>query len=125
MRRLAIGAALTVGAFGVLAQSSDPAPTSLGGHYWGRLSAAEKESYLTGFLAGAAAEQARAGDSTRVTGAAIDALRTRAALRFRFSPNVYAAQIDDYYYSRQDRLDVPIVEAMIVLNGAMLEQQRR
>jgi hypothetical protein len=128
---LAAGA-LGLGAMGVLGQPLVPAPTHLDGAYWKRLSASEKQAYLTGFLAGAAAEQARAAaqalhretDSMAISSAAVDSLRARAALRYRFAPQVYAAQIDDFYWW-QDRVSVPIVDAMIAINGALGDQQRR
>jgi hypothetical protein len=128
---LAAGA-LGLGAMGVLGQPAVPAPTHLGGAYWKQLSAGEKQAYLAGFLAGAAAEQARAAaraihretDSTAISSAGMDALRAHDALRYRFAPHVYAAQIDDFYWW-QDRVSVPIVDAMIAINGAMDDQQRR
>jgi len=107
-----------LGAMGVLGQPAVPAPTHLDGAYWKQLSASEKQSYLAGFLAGAAAEQARAAAT------AIDTLRARRALRYPFAPHVYAAQIDDFYWW-QDRVSVPIVDAMIAINGALGDQQRR
>ena len=103
---------------GVLGQPAAPAPTHLDGAYWKQLSAGEKQAYLAGFLAGAAAEQARAAARP------IDTLRAQDALRYRFAPNVYAAQIDDFYWW-QDRVRVPLVDAMIAINGAMDDQQRR
>ena len=114
---LAAGA-LGLGAMGVLGQPAVPAPTHLGGAYWKQLSASEKQVYLSGFLAGAAAEQARAAAT------AIDTLRAHSALRYPFAPHVYAAQIDDFYWW-QDRVSVPIVDAMIAINGALGDQQRR
>jgi hypothetical protein len=128
---LAAGA-LGLGAMGVLGQPLAPAPTRLDGAYWKQLSAGEKQAYLTGFLAGAAAEQARAAaqalhretDSMAISSAAVDSLRAHAALRYRFAPHVYAAQVDDFYWW-QDRASVPIVDAMIAINGALGDQQRR
>jgi hypothetical protein len=128
---LAAGA-VGLGAMGVLGASVVPAPTHLDGAYWKGLSAGEKQAYLTGFLAGAAAEQARAAaraihretDSMAISSAAVDTLRAHAALRYRFAPHVYVAQIDDFYWW-QDRVSVPIVDAMIAINGALDDQQRR
>jgi len=68
-------------------------------------------------LAGAAAEQARAAAT------AIDTMRAQGTLRYRFAPHVYAAQIDDFYWW-QDRVSVPIVDAMAQINGALGDQQR-
>ena len=112
---LAAGA-LGLGAMGVLGQPAVPAPTHLGGSYWKQLSAAEKEAYLAGFLAGAAAEQARAAAT------AIDTLRAQGTLRYRFAPHVYAAQIDDFYWW-QDRVSVPIVDAMMQINTSLKERR--
>jgi hypothetical protein len=86
-------------------------PTRLDGAYWTRLSPAEKQIYLQGFVAGAAAEQARAAGGTPV-----DSLRDRHALHFAFSPPVYAAQMDDFYWW-QNHTATPIVDAMRQING--------
>ena len=110
--------ALGLGAMGVLGQPAVPAPTHLGGAYWKQLSAGEKQAYLAGFLAGAAAEQARAAARP------IDTLRAHDALRYRFAPHVYAAQLDDFYWW-QDRVSVPIVDAMTQISSTVDEQQRR
>jgi hypothetical protein len=128
---LAAGA-VGLGALGVLGQPLVPAPTHLDGAYWKGLSAGEKQAYLAGFLAGAAAEQARAAarevhresDSIAISSAAMDTLRAHDALRYRFAPHVYAAQIDDFYWW-QDRVSVPLVDAMIAINRTIDEQQRR
>lgn len=80
-------------------------PGALTGGYWTKLSSAEKESYLKGFLAGAGADSARA-------------LPDR---RFRFAPSVYEVQLDDYYWYA-DHLATPIVEALITINKEMLAQ---
>ena len=128
---LAAGA-LLLGAMGVLGQPNVPAPTHLSGTYWKGLSAAEKQAYLAGFLDGAAAEQARAAaridhretDSMAISSAGADSLRAHATLRYRYAPPVYAAQIDDFYWW-QDRVSVPILDAMIAINGALDDLQRR
>jgi hypothetical protein len=85
------------------------APTRLAGAYWASLTPAERQIYLQGFLAGAAAEQGR-------TAAAVDSLRSTGALHFAFTPSVYAAQLDDFYWW-QDRVATPIVAAMMMSNG--------
>jgi hypothetical protein len=86
-------------------------PTRLDGAYWARLTPAEKQIYLQGFVAGAAAEQAEAAG-----GAPADSLRNRHALHFAFTPTVYAAQMDDFYWW-QNHSTTPIVEAMRQING--------
>lgn len=135
VERAAVAARLGVGGGGSGRNASDteraePHATLQAGAYWSKLSPAERQVYLTGFLAGAAAEQARAraeqagraGDSAAVSSGAIDALRNSRALHFRFAPHVYSAQVDDFY-TKSDRAATPIVDALIFFNGEMLKQQ--
>jgi hypothetical protein len=104
--------------------------TLLAGAYWAKLSPAERQAYLTGFLLGAAAEQARAradqggraGDSAAVSSGAIDALQSARALHFPFAPHVYSAQVDDFY-GNDGHAATPIVDAMISFNREMIRQQ--
>jgi hypothetical protein len=126
----AITAALAAGV--VSARQSQPPihPALLTGIFWGQLRPAEKQAYLSGFIAGAAAEQARsvaaaegrAQDSVAVSSHAIAKMRADRTLHFRFAVPVYAAQIDDFYWW-ENHASVPIVDAMIFFNGEMLKQQ--
>jgi hypothetical protein len=86
-------------------------PTRLDGAFWSRLTPAEKQIYLQGFVAGAAAEQVGAAG-----GEPADALRDRHALHYAFQPPVYAAQMDDFYWW-QNHVTTPIVEAMRQINS--------
>lgn len=112
------------------AARAEPHATLQAGAYWAKLSPTEREAYLTGFLAGAAAEQVRAraeqagrgDDSAAVSSTTIDALRGQRALHYRFAPHVYSVQIDDFYWNR-DHAATPIVDAMIFFNREMLKQQ--
>jgi len=85
-------------------------PTRLDGGFWARLTPVEKQIYLQGFVAGAAAEQAGS------QGPPADSLRNGHLLHFAFSPNVYAAQMDDFYWW-QNHATTPIVDAMRQING--------
>jgi len=128
-------AAATVAALGATAVSARgtfaPPAALLTGEYWSRLTPAERQAYLSGFVAGAAAEQARSeataagrgDDSAAVSSGAVAALRERRALRFPFAPSVYSAQVDDFYWWSNHR-DTPIVDAMIFFNREMLKQQQ-
>jgi hypothetical protein len=78
-------------------------PQPLAGAYWTRLSAAEKQVYMAGFLAGAAADSGHAPPE----------------LRFRFTPPVYSSQLDDYYWY-SDHTAVPIADALAAINKEML-----
>ena len=66
------------------------------------LSPNEKQTWLEGFLAGAAV------DSTAVV----------PERRFRFAPTVYAAQLDDFYWWSNHRA-TPVVEALTTINEEM------
>jgi hypothetical protein len=95
-------------------------PTLLAGQYWTHLSTDEKQAYLNGFLAGAAAEQARgmvgAVHPDDDLASTVDSLRTQHALRFTFAPQVYIAQLDDFYWW-SNHTTVPIVDALITVNA--------
>jgi hypothetical protein len=125
--------ALTVGfaaGFAGARQQRPLHPALLTGIFWGQLPPREKQAYLTGFIAGAAAEQARSvataegrsRDSIAVSSNAIARMREERTLHFRFAVPVYAAQLDDFYWW-QNHAEVPIVDAMIYFNGEMLKQQ--
>ncbi len=103
-------------------------PTLLTGADWSAFGPREKEAYVSGFLAGAAAEQARnaaaetgRSDSAAVSSRAITALRTAHALRFSYAPSVYESQIDDYYWW-VNHSDTPIVDVMISINHQMRDR---
>jgi hypothetical protein len=130
---VALAVAVGVVAGAAMARQQDqqqPHPTLLAGAYWSQLRPNEKQIYLTGFLAGAAAEQVRAlaltdgkaADSLAVSSQAIGRLRSERALQYRFAPPVYSAQIDDFYWWQNHR-EIPIVDAMIRFNAEMLKQQ--
>jgi hypothetical protein len=118
------------GPLGVGAGVDSPPAVLLAGTYWTHLTEAERQAYVSGFLAGAAAEQVRgeavvahrAGDSAAVSSAAVDSLHAVHALRFRFAPAVYASQMDDFYWWENHRR-IPIVDAMIVINAQLDGQQ--
>jgi hypothetical protein len=134
------GGALALGAIAMLAagfhagranaRALEPHPTQLAGDYWAQLRPGEKQIYLSGFLAGAAAEQVRAeaavngqsADSAAQSGAAIARLRSDRALRFRFGTAVYSAQVDDFYWWKNHGT-TPIVDVLIGVNASMLKQQ--
>ena len=128
---LVLLAALVCGAGVAGARQETPRrPTRLTGEDWTRFSPREKELYLSGFLAGAAAEQVHAMavaqgamyDSAAVSSGSIEQIRTGTRLQFRFAPSVYAAQVDDFYWW-DNHVGAPIVDVMITINGQMLRQQ--
>lgn len=128
---LLIALVATTAAARAVAGTFAPPAALLTGEYWSSLTPAERQSYLSGFLAGAAAEQVRGvavavgrgGDSTAVSSGAVAALRERRALHFPYAPSVYSAQVDDFYWWKNHR-ETPIVDAMIFFNGEMLKQRQ-
>ena len=118
--------AFVAGASAASARQQPPHPTLLTGADWNAYGSVEKQAYLNGFLAGAAAEQAfRAAapggpiDSTAVSSAAIGKLRAAKLLHFPYSPSVYTVQVDDYYWWT-DHVGTPIIDVMISTNRQML-----
>ena len=111
-------------------QPAAPHATQLDGAYWKSLTPAARQVYLTGFVAGAAAEEVRAAaqssgraaDSAAVSAVAIAARRSEHGLNFRFAPSVYSAQLDDFYWW-SNHTTTPIVDVLIRTNGDMLKQQ--
>jgi hypothetical protein len=110
-------------------------PVQWTGAEWAALGGREKELYLSGFIAGAAAEQARAvqaarrsapdssgGDSSARASATIARLKRAGQLEYSYAPSVYAAQIDDFYWW-EDHRAWPIVDAMLTINRRMKEPQ--
>ncbi|HEX6535733.1 MAG TPA: hypothetical protein VF041_14140 [Gemmatimonadaceae bacterium] len=101
-------------------------PALLTGADWATFGFREKELYLSGFIAGAAAEQVRAlatartgaPDSAALASGAIEALHEAKQLYFSYAPSVYSAQIDDFYWW-VNHADTPIVDVMITINRQM------
>jgi hypothetical protein len=98
-------------------RSPAQAPSQLAGRDWQKFGPREKEAYLAGFIAGAAAVHGSAGEmSTDTTPSkAIDVMRAAKELPFPYSVSVYASQIDDFYWW-QNHLDIPIVDVMARTN---------
>jgi hypothetical protein len=102
-------------------------PTLLTGADWKGYGSREKQAYLSGFIAGSAAEQvfvvaAAPGtpvDSAAVSSAAIAKLKAVKQLHFPYSPSVYTVQLDDFYWWT-NHLGTPIVDVMISTNRQML-----
>ena len=92
-------------------------PAQLAGRDWKGFGPREKEAYLAGFIAGAAAVRGNSvAESTDTTPSrAIDVMRTAKQLPYPYSVSVYASQIDDYYWW-ENHLDVPIVDVMARTN---------
>lgn len=96
-------------------------PIDWDGHHWSRFSSAEKEAFLGGFLAGAAAAQAYEaleGEPTfngEVLKERVARLRAEGMLVFPYAPNLYHARLHDYLFYVNNR-EQPLYEAIADLN---------
>ena len=93
-------------------------PAQLAGRDWQKFGPKEKEAYLAGFIAGAAAVHggsAEAASMDTTPSKAIDVMRAAKELPYPYSVSVYASQIDDFYWW-QNHLDIPIVDVMARTN---------
>ena len=127
---LMVGAVLTAfgagASAGVAGGRQEPRhPILWAGAEWKSFGSREKQAYLSGFIAGAAAEQAlavtAATGSTKdsaVPSGAIAKLREGKQLNFPFAPSVYGVQVDDYYWWT-DHLGTPITDVMLSVNYQM------
>jgi hypothetical protein len=99
-------------------------PTKWAGAEWKAFGAKEKQAYLGGFVAGAAAEQALAttrggpASDSAVLSVAIEQLRAAKQLAFPYAPSVYSAQVDDYYWWT-NHLGTAIADVMLTVNRRM------
>jgi sulfocyanin len=97
------------------------------GHRWSAMGPAERESFVNGFLAGAAAAQA-----VETAGGARSSLERQTAelgsaglaqrLQFPFAPHVYLARLQDYYFYH-DRRDRPVAVALLEINHTILTRK--
>lgn len=84
---------------------AEPAWLRLNGVDWQRLSPDAKQAYLAGFLAGAATAEATNAGTADSAGLrqSLDSL-SRTGFRFPYSPSVYGARVDDYYWYENQRI---------------------
>lgn len=94
-------------------------PTALTGHDYVAYDAGQREAYLAGFVAGAAAQQhgeRGANPSGKRVAAQVERAREAGTLVYLFAPNVYDASLSDYFFY-QNRRGQTIIEAMVELNA--------
>ena len=124
----AIAAIAAIAAGAANARPGPQHPTLLTGVEWKAYGSTEKQAYLNGFLAGAAAEQAAlaappvsaAHDSAATSSRVIAELMAGKKLHFPYAPSVYSAQLDDYFWYT-DHVATPIVDVMASVNRRMLD----
>ena len=117
IRRLWVAAMAGMGILGAPYPIAGPEWLRFDGHGWQALSPDAKQAYLAGFLAGGATAQALeagATDSASFT-RVLDSL-SRAGFRFPYSPNVYGARVDDFYWYTNQR-PLPVWYALWEVNN--------
>ena len=98
---------------------ADPEWLRFDGGGWAALSPDAKQAYLAGFLAGSAAAQALdagAADSASLM-RALDSL-SHGGFHFPYSPNVYGARVEDFYWY-VDQRPLPVWYALWEVNNRL------
>ena len=124
-RTAAIGAAVTalLGAGLVAGSWAAQEPrrwVTLDGSDWTRFVPKEKQAYVAGFLAGAAAAMTHMPD-TAVIRRSVDSLYPAGALRFPFGHMVYANQLDEFYWW-DNHIPIPLYLALPSINQRLRQQ---
>lgn len=94
---------------------------ALDGRDWAGFVPGEKQAYVAGFLAGAAAVAAPESD-TAVTRTTVEARYRAGALQFPFGPMVYSTQLDEFYWW-DNHVPTPLYLALTNINLRLRSQQ--
>ena len=89
----------------------------LDGRDWTRFAPQQKQAYVAGFLAGAAAA-ATSNPDTAVIRATVDSLYQAGGLRFPLGHMVYATQLDEFYWW-DNHIPIPLYLALSSINQRM------
>jgi hypothetical protein len=121
---IALGASLALSLPGTRptgAAAQTRSPVALTGNDWDKMSPDERQGYIAGFIAGAAAHQASGGKTT-MPGARVAAeaarLKKAGSLHFKFGENVYRSHIDDYFFYQNRRVQ-PLIQVIVGVNSQM------
>lgn len=98
---------------------AEPEWLQLTGHDWQRLSPEARQAYLAGFLAGSATAQVLDAGTADSAGMrrSLDSL-SRSGFRFPYSPNVYGARVDDFFWYTNQR-SVPLWYVLWEVNNRL------
>ena len=94
---------------------------ALDGRDWARFAPGEKQAYVAGFLAGAAAVAAT-GSDTAATRTSVETRYRAGGLQFPFGPMVYATQLDEFYWW-DNHVPTPLYLALTNINLQLRQQQ--
>jgi hypothetical protein len=89
----------------------------LDGRDWTQFAPQQKQAYVAGFLAGAAAA-ATSDPDTAVIRATVDSLYQSGGLRFALGHMVYATQLDEFYWW-DNHIPIPLYLALSSINQRM------
>jgi hypothetical protein len=89
----------------------------LDGRDWTQFAPQQKQAYVAGFLAGAAAA-ATSNPDTAVIRATVDSLYQSGGLRFPLGHIVYATQLDEFYWW-DNHIPIPLYLALSSINQRM------
>lgn len=89
----------------------------LDGRDWTQFAPQQKQAYVAGFLAGAAAA-ATSNPDTAVIRATVDSLSQAGGLRFPLGHMVYATQLDEFYWW-DNHIPIPLYLALSSINQRM------
>jgi len=90
---------------------------TLDGRDWTQFAPQQKQAYVAGFLAGAAAA-ATSNPDTAVIRATVDSLYQAGGLRFPLGHMVYATQLDEFYWW-DNHIPIPLYLALSSINQRM------
>ena len=105
------------GPLALAAASTDPILFT--GSEWNEWSGNERDAYLQGFIAGAAAHQAsteKGAAAGRAVAARAVLLKRRSALAIPYRENVYRAHLDDWFFYK-DRRTQTLIEVIVDASG--------
>ena len=89
----------------------------LDGRDWTQFAPQQKQAYVAGFLAGAAAA-ATSNPDTAVIRSTVDSLHKAGGLRFPLGHMVYATQLDEFYWW-DNHIPIPLYLALSSINQRM------
>lgn len=117
-------AALLLAAAMIVRARADQEPrrwVALDGRDWAGFAPGEKQAYVAGFLAGAAAVTAPRSD-TAVIRTSVEARYRSGGLQFPFGHMVYATQLDEFYWW-DNHVPTPLYLALTNINLQLRQQQ--
>lgn len=94
-------------------------PIFFTGNEWDQFTGEERDAFLQGFIAGAAAHQAwneKGSAAGRAVAARAALLKRRSALTIPYRENVYRAHLDDWFFYK-DRRRQTLIEVIVDASG--------